>query len=265
MAKAKTSKQKSVTTESNAPELIWHRASYHFHTFAYRDPRSAFASGTGLPVVSPTTVLLGITSTLFSTGKVEEAKRFLSVIHQCEVLVDSPNAIVFFRAFHQLRRYETLKYGANPKFGLTKINQGTREYGLVDGQMTLYVGAPENHTKDVSLALTNLNHIGTHDSLCSLASQVEACDKPESGEVLYLPSHDSPQELSQQVSRFLKTGITIVTLSRFRKDKVIQPILKHWYMSGGQDTELLTYAIPGSFQGTTKGKIYRKRQPNKDE
>lgn len=260
MAKAKTNKQEDASNEVNAPQLTWHRASYHFHTFAYRDPRSAFASGTGLPVISPTTVLLGITSTLFSIGKSEEAKQFMTVIHQCEVLVDAPNAIVFFRAFHQLRRYETLKYGANPKFGLTKINQGTREYGLVDGQMTLYVGVPENYSEDVSLALTNLNHIGTHDSLCSLTAHVENCNKPMPEEVLYLPSNEAPQELRQHVLKFLKAGITIVTLSRFKKDKAVQPTLKHWHMSGGQDTELLPYAIPGSFQGTTRGKIYRKHQ-----
>lgn len=254
-------KSKSIADmpEPASPELVWQRASYHLHTFAYRDPRSAFASGTALPVVSPTTVLLGIISTLFFLGEADEAKRFLSVAHQCEVLVDAPEGIVFFRAFHQLRRYETLKYGANPRFGLTKINQGTREYGLLDGLITLYVGVVQDQVGSASKALTNIRHIGTHDSLCSLASEVEMCPKPTLEDVLYMPSNEVSQELRQQILNERGSDLTTVTLSRFKNSSEIEPTLKHWHIAGGQDTELLTYVIPGRFQGTTKGKIYRKR------
>ena len=91
--------------------LEWLRASYHFHSYAYRDPRSVFASGIGLPVVSPTTVLLGIVSTLFSIGMDQEASAFLAIAHICDVIVAAPDGMIFFRAFHQIRRYETMKYG----------------------------------------------------------------------------------------------------------------------------------------------------------
>lgn len=241
------------------PELVWQRAEYHFHTFAYRDPRSAFASGAGLPVVSPTTVLLGIVSSLFSIGEAEEAQRFLSIVHHCGVIVDAPDGVVFFRAFHQLRRYETKKYGANPRFGLTKINQGTREYGLVDGRITLYVGTPYDHQEAVCKALINLRHLGTNDSLCSLSSSVEVCIKPTCQEVIYTPSTDFAQEIRRQGASILGQSVTMLTLSCFKNDHPVEQTLQHWKMTGNQtDTELLTYVVPGRFEGTSRGKIYRK-------
>src|SRR4051794_39803332 len=78
--------------------LKWVRASYHFHTFCYRDPRSAFSSALGIPVVSPTTVLLGVASTLFNLGKADEARGFIRNAHLCRVAVDPPSGAVFFRA-----------------------------------------------------------------------------------------------------------------------------------------------------------------------
>lgn len=140
MPRKKTKEDSQAIVPAPAPPLIWLKAAYKFHTYAYRDPRSAFASAMGSPVVSPTTVLLGIASTLFSLGKEPEAKAFLGTAHNCKVAIDAPDGVIFFRAFHQLRRYETDKYDKhNPRIGLTNINQGTREYGLVEGQTILYV------------------------------------------------------------------------------------------------------------------------------
>ena len=231
---------------SRPAPLEWQRASYHFHTYAYRDPRSAFASAVGSPVVSPTTVLLGIASTLFSLGVADQAQAFLGLIHACRVLVDPPDAVIFFRAFHQLRRYETDKYDrSNPRLGLTVINQGTREYGLVQGSVTLYVGTPSQLSDSVRLALLNRDHLGTHDSMCSLVGDVERCAEPIN--VTYAaPGHPFPAE-----------DITVVTLSRF-KDEPITPTLQHWWMAGGPNTELVPYVIKGRFSGTSRGKIYRK-------
>src|SRR5438128_11588005 len=93
--------------DDNSVSLIWIQARYHLHTFCYRDPRSAFSSPLGIPVVSPTAVLLGIASTLFNLGRADDARAFIGQMHSCRVAVDSPNGAVFFRAFHQLRRYET--------------------------------------------------------------------------------------------------------------------------------------------------------------
>lgn len=246
---------KSVAPATALP-LIWLKAAYKFHTYAYRDPRSAFASAMGSPVVSPTTVLLGIASTLFSLGKESEAKAFLGVVHNCMVVVDAPNGMIFFRAFHQLRRYETDKYDKrNPRLGLTNINQGTREYGLAEGQTIVYVGIPEDHTDAVKHALTNLGHLGTHDSMCSLIGSVENCSEPK--DVVYMP----PEQWKTDVP----SGSTAVTLSRF-KNMIVAPTLPHssdsskgyWWMSGGDNTEQVPYFIKGRFEGTSKGKIYRK-------
>ena len=236
------------------PSLIWLKAAYQFHTFAYRDPRSAFASAMGSPVVSPTTVLLGIASTLFSFGKAVEAKNFIGVAHICKVVIDAPDGIIFFRAFHQLRRYESNKWDKpaegkiNQRIGLTNINQGTREYGLVEGHTTVYVGIPEDHIENVKMALTNLGHLGTHDSMCSIVGNVEICSEPN--DVIYMP----PEKWQSNVPY----GATVVTLSRF-KNKPIEPTLPHWWMAGGEDTEQVPYFIKGRFEGTSRGKIYRKQ------
>lgn len=233
--------------------LIWLRAEYGFHTFAYRDPRSAFSSAVGSPVVSPTTVLLGIVSTLFSLGKREEAQHFMSKVHQCKVLIDTPDGIVFFRAFHQLRRYETgemkgpkEKFKPNVRMGLTKINQGTREYGLVEGKTTIFVGVPDSFIESVKLALLNLGHLGTHDSMCSINGVVEVCDEPK--DVIYFP----PEEWKTNIPE----GSTTVSLSRFKGPPNLT--LSHWYLTGGSDTEIVPFFIKGRFKGTTKGKIYLK-------
>lgn len=238
-------KKKDTIPAKNVP-LIWLKAAYKFHTYAYRDPRSAFSSATGSPVVSPTTLLLGILSTLFSLGKQEEAQNFIAVAHQCKVVVDAPDGVVFFRAFHQLRRYETDKYGANPNIGLTKINQGTREYGLVEGQTTVYIGVPENLSVSTKLALLNLIHLGTHDSLCSIIGDIESCNEPD--DVVYYPPEIWKNKIPQ--------GAMAVSLSRFKGE--LYKKLEHWYLAGGDDTEIVPYFIKGRFEGTSRGKIYRK-------
>jgi len=245
----------SKNESKDATELAWLKATYQFHTYAYRDPRSVFASAIGLPVVSPTTVLLGIASTLFRLGKPEDAKSFLEIVHKCKVGVDPPDGVIFFRAFHQLRRYETDKYGPNPKMGLTNINQGTREYGLVDGSMTIFVGVPKSQVDHVELALTNLTHLGTHDSLCSLFGKVETTTEPN---LVYIPSKEMAKKVHNEGVESLGSGVTVVTLSCFKSGKSIKPVSQHWWMAGGKDTELLRFTIPGKFLGTTRGKIYRK-------
>lgn len=243
-------------------ELSWIKAVYSFHSYAYRDPRSVFASGVGLPVVSPTTVLLGVASTLFRLGLADEAQSFLQIAHQCKVIVDPPDGAIFFRAFHQVRRYHTQyidkekRKGVNPQVGLTKINQGTREYGLIEGNMTVFLGVPKNSVEFAKISLTNLTHLGTHDSLCSLVGNVEQCSEPQS--VIYMPREELAQRIREHGPQALGSGVTIVTLSRFKEQEPIQPVSEHWYMSGGEDTEFVSYVIPGQFKGTSRGKVYRK-------
>jgi hypothetical protein len=239
-----------VQTGSSAVPLTWVKAAYHVHTFAYRDPRSAFSSATGLPVVSPTAVLLGIASTLFNLGRADEAQTFLGIIHACQVAIDPPEGAIFFRAFHQLRRYYSTTKGRTERAGFTNINQGTREHGLFDGLITLFVGVPENFVNSVKLALCNRDHLGTHDSLCSLVGKVEVCSEPEG--VIYLP----PEEWQARVPP--TSGVTILTLSRFKSVPIRPTVGKHWWMAGGADTELVPYLIKGRFTGTSRGKIYHK-------
>ena len=247
------------TSLSADSDTTWLKAAYHFHTYAYRDPRSAYNAAVGVPVVSPTTVLLGLVSTMFSIGDAEAAQELRDQLPQCAVRVDAPDGIIFFRAFHQVRRYHT-KYrskdkrkGLNPRYGLTVMNQATREYGLVDGAMTLYVGAPSELRNHVHRGLTNLRRIGTSDSLCSLVGDVEECDMPDS--IVYVPSSNFEREnLGPQV---LRDGLMIVTLSRFQEEGPDSE-LPHWTVAGGSDTELVPYVIPGSINGTSRGKVYLK-------
>jgi CRISPR-associated Cas5-like protein len=244
----KTTEERAVPLDSSI-EIEWQKAEYKFHTFSYRDPRAAFASAPGLPVVSPTAVLFGIASTLFKIGKSDEARSFLRVAHLCRVVVDPPKGAIFFRAFHQLRRYETDKYDkANARLGLTQINQGTREYSLVDGSMSIYVGAPRDQIESVRLALFNREHLGTHDSICSISGEVTACSEPE--DVVYM----APEQWQAKLPDV--SGVSVVTLSRFKSP--VTPAVPHWYMSGGEETELIPYLIKGTFRGTSRGKVYRK-------
>ena len=252
--------QNQMEEKEASEELKWLKASYRFHTYSYRDPRSAFAAAVGSPVVSPTTVLLGVASTLFRVGLADEARSFLQVAHQCKVVVDPPDGVIFFRAFHQLRRYHTDKYDkSNPRLGMTNINQGTREYGLVGGMMTVFVGVPDDQVEYTEIALLNLTHLGTHDSLCSIDGTVKFCSEPS--QVMYMPSKDLAKEIHQNGLAVLDEGVAIVTLSRFKSESVIQPVVsERWWMSGrDEDTERLSYAIHGKFTGTTRGKIYRKK------
>jgi hypothetical protein len=236
--------------------LVWLKAQYEFHNYSYRDPRGAFSSAVALPVVAPTAVLLGICSTLYEVGRGRDAEAFLSVIHRCAVKVDPPDGAVFFRAFHQLRRYVTTqvkdkKKGEKPNIGLTEINQGTREYGLLQGPMTVYVGVPEDHALSVTYALRNRDHIGTHDSLCSLVGDVERVGEPD--DVLYEPL----ETVSTHEAH--KGPMTVVVLSRFVSAEFGEASPVHWRMAGGPNTELVPFMIPGRFVGTRAGKIYRKR------
>lgn len=233
--------------------MIWLKASYNFHTYCYRDPRSVYSTGVGIPVVSPTTVYLGILSTLFRLGRENEAHDFISNIDRFTVIVDAPDAIIFFRAFHQVRRYHSRKWGANPRMGLTQINQATKEYGLTQGEMTIYVQVDEKFKESVHSALENLTHLGTKDSLCSLCKNIEVVNQPV--DIIYKPSIMISNEDAIKHLRSRKS-LTMVTLSRFVENP--NPIIYNWFMSGNQNTLLETYVIPGRYIGTTKGKIYMK-------
>jgi hypothetical protein len=240
---------RSKTSAKTSAQLAWVRADYAFHTFCYRDPRTPQSSAPGLPLVSPTAVLLGIASTLFNLGRAEEARAFLNEAHLCQVVIDPPLGAVFFRAFHQLRRYETEKYGSNPRLGLTQVNQGTRESALLEGCLRVFVGVPPALVDSAALALRNRDHLGTHDSLCSLIGDVEPCSAPI--DVIFL----SPEQWQTQPPR--QHGVSIVTLARFRGP--LQPAVgERWWMAGGPDTELAPFLIQGSFTGTSRGKIFKK-------
>jgi len=246
------------TSPQTLPQLSWLRAAYEFHTFTYRDPRAPQSSAPGLPVVSPTAVLLGIASTLFSLGLADDARSFLTHAHLCGVIIDPPDGAVFFRAFHQLRRYETAKHDKkdwkNPRLGLTAINQGVREHALVEGRITIFVGVPEMLVEPVRLALRNRDHLGTRDSLCSLAGDVETCSEPT--DVIFL----TPEEWQSRPPS--TRGVTIVTLARFVKGPLRPTVSEHWWMAGGSETNLAPYLIKGRFTGTSRGKIYLKSTVN---
>jgi len=233
--------------------LTWLRARYEFHTFSYRDPRAAFSVAVALPVVSPTAVLLGICSTLYEIGQDREAEEFLSTIHFCAVKIDAPDGAIFFRAFHQLQRYVTQGdkgEGKKARIGFTEINQGTREYALLQGPMTIYVGVPENQKSPAMNALRNRNHVGTHDSLCSLLGDVEIV--PEPNAILYEALDKGSPNISSE------GPVSIVTLSHFTSADFGDTSCAHWRMAGGPNTDLSPFLIPGSFAGTRSGKIYRK-------
>jgi hypothetical protein len=237
------------TSPPNAPELTWLKAAYAFHTFTYRDPRSPQSSAPGLPLASPTAVVLGIASTLFNLGQADEARRFLAQAHLCQVVIDPPPGAVFFRAFHQLRRYETDKYGSNPRLGLTQINQGTREHALIEDCLRIYIGVPPALADSVTVALRNRDHLGTHDSLCSLIGDIESC--PEPTNVVFL----SPEQWQNQPPSV--RGVSIVTLARFRGP--LRPAVgDRWWMAGGPETELVPFLIQGTFIGTSRGRIFKK-------
>jgi len=246
--------------------LVWLKASYHFHTYAYRDPRSVFASAVGIPVVSPTTIKLGVISSLFRLGLKEGAENFAKELKNIKVIIDSPNGIIFFKAFHQLRRYESSKWDepkkgkVNFRVGLTNINQGTREYGLMDGEMAIYVGVPFQMKETVKEALVNITHLGTHDSLCSLVGNVNEASPTE--DIIFIESTKFPKE---RILNYLneQKSVVMVTLSDFEDGISPEPVLNYeqqgyWWMSGGKDTVKKTFVIPGKFEGTTRGKIYRK-------
>jgi hypothetical protein len=253
MRKTKPNKRKD-SAAIEAVRLVWLRARYRFHSFSYRDPRGAFSAAAGLPVVSPTAVLLGICSTLYEFGRQLEAEEFLRTIHLCRVKVDPPDGAIFFRAFHQLRRYVTTqvkKKGGVMKanVGFTEINQGTREYGLFQGPLSVYVGVPEGQQLFVADALRNRGHIGTHDSLCSLVEDVEKVTEPKN--VLCDPLGEGSIAVGNG-------PITVVTLSRFVSAE-FRDSPAPWMMAGGENTELAPFVIPGGFSGTRSGKIYRKQ------
>jgi hypothetical protein len=85
--------------------------------------------------------------------------------------------------------------------------------------------------------------------LCSLVGTVESCVEPIN--VIYLPPETWQLRLPNQ------SPVTIVTLARFKTE--IRPTVgDHWWMAGGDDTELVPYLIKGTFRGTSRGKIYIK-------
>ena len=107
------------------------------------------------------------------------------------------------------------------------------------------------HIDAAKLSLRNRDHLGTHDSLCSLVGDVEDCSAPE--DVIYLRPEDWQTRLPAE------SGLTVLTLSRFKDAPIQSTVGRHWWMAGGENTELVPFLIKGRFIGTSRGKIYRKR------
>jgi hypothetical protein len=71
-------------------------------------------------------------------------------------------------------------------------------------------------------------------------------------DAIFLP----PEKWQTQLPQV--SGVTVLTLSRFKGAPVNPTVGNHWWMAGGEDTELVPYLIKGRFTGTSRGKIYHK-------
>jgi hypothetical protein len=88
--------------------------------------------------------------------------------------------------------------------------------------------------------------------LCSLVGDVEHVAEPV--QVLYEPLGEGPIRIQSG------EPVTVVTLSRFVSAEFGDASPRHWRMSGGSNTELVPFVIPGGFTGTRSGKVYRRRE-----
>lgn len=256
--------------EERGTDGRWLGARYQAFYYHYREPGSAASRSVGSIAPSPTTVTLGISSTLFALGLAHEGREMARRAHECEVLIDTPESAVFFRATGLMRRYvNAAKKNERARLkgqeerasgGVTDPSPDLKEHAFVGGSFGIYLHAPADMAEMVTRGLEHLTCLGSRDSMLSPEGYPFELEGPPDG-VLYSPREEIGKRLREEGLDALPHPITTATVSRFNAPPTGYGAegYEHWWMAGGDNTEHVILAIPGRYYGTNRGRVYLKR------
>lgn len=154
-------------TEKSFQPACWLKAVYHFHVFHYRMPQTAAIAAITPFVPSPLTVKFAMVASLLQSGRHSEAESLTRVLPQVEIRIVPPAAAFSFKAFLRYRSVPAVESagGLDESGSFYPSRPHTREYSLLQGDLVVFVGIPQE-VKSVALdALKNIRYLGCKDSL----------------------------------------------------------------------------------------------------
>lgn len=162
------------------PGLCWLKAVYHFHVFHYRMPQTAAIAAVTPFVPSPLTVKFAMIASLLQLGRHGEAESLARVLPQVEIKIEPPAAALSFKAFLRYRSVPAVESagGLDESGSFYPSRPHTREYALLQGNLEIFVGIPQEAKDIASDALKNIRYLGCKDSLvwCKEVRPVDQID-----------------------------------------------------------------------------------------
>lgn len=235
--------------QSVTQPLCWLKAIYHFHVFHYRMPQTAAIAAVTPFVPSPLTVKFAMVASLLQLGRHSEAESLTRVLPQVEIRIVPPQAAFSFKAFLRYRSVPAVESagGLDESGSFYPSRPHTREYSLLQGDLVVFAGIPQDAKAIALEALKNIRYLGCKDSLV-WCKEVSPINQPDAQTVV--------QPIKQQ-----RAG-AVILLADLRQSATIE-LLR---IIPGQREEnhyiQLPYTLPGSITTSGRTRIFRRQGGN---
>lgn len=153
--------------QSVTPPLCWLKAIYHFHVFHYRMPQTAAIAAVTPFVPSPLTVKFAMVASLLQLGRHSEAESLTRVLPRVKIRIVPPEAAFSFKAFLRYRSVPAVESagGLDESGSFYPSRPHTREYSLLQGDLVIFAGIPQDAQAIALKALKNIRYLGCKDSM----------------------------------------------------------------------------------------------------
>ena len=136
--------------------------------FHYRMPETVAIASVTPFVPSPLTVKVALVASLLQSGDDMSAKQLAPLLPQIEVRIVPPSSAFSFKAFLRYRSVPAVESagGLDETGSYYASRPHMREYALLEDEITVFVGLPDNSVKEVvKTALQRVRYLGCKDSL----------------------------------------------------------------------------------------------------
>lgn len=232
--------------ERHGNDLIWVKATYHFHVFHYRMPQTVAIAATTPFIPSPLTVKMAMIASLFQIGDVNAVKLLTKQMHEIEVKIVPPQSAISFKTF--LRYISPPAVESEKKLDESGSYYPTRphmrEYAIFQSNLDIYVKLPVELEKCIEKALKNIRYLGSKDSIVT-CFEISKVDNPPKDQCV-AKLKDSHQGIVVLLADF-KTNVKIDNIKQL--------------LPGNRDEknyELTPYVLPGNLETISKTKIFKR-------
>ncbi len=232
--------------QSGTQPLCWLKAAYHFHVFHYRMPQTAAIAAITPFVPSPLTVKFAMVASLLQLGRHGDAEQLTRVLPQVEIRIVPSSAAFSFKAFLRYRSVPAVESAEelDETGSLYPSRPHTREYSLLQGDLVIFVGIPEQVRAIALDALRNIRYLGCKDSLV-WCKEVTLIDQPDTRTIV--------QPLKEQ-----QPG-AVVLLADIKPDSAIELPQIIPGQRREEHYELKAFSLPGTITTFRRTKVFIRR------